>query len=55
MLRHLETANLGWAKSITEKLEEYHLETNWATISRKTKIEWKRQVEEAVDQKSKEK
>ena len=25
MLRHLETANLGWAKNITEKLEEYHL------------------------------
>ena len=30
ILTHLKTTNLGWAKSITEKLTNYQLETNWA-------------------------
>ena len=32
MLNHLQAQNIGWAKSIQEKLIEYGLETDWDTI-----------------------
>ena len=43
-----ETRNIGWAKSINEKLVEYNLETNWETIRSKTKGEWKRNKEKMI-------
>ena len=47
--------NLSWAKNITEKLIEYELETDWDTIMRKTKLEWKNAVREAIEKKNKKK
>ena len=55
MLYHLNTCNMGWAKNINEKLTRYDLETNWETIRSKTKGEWKRLVEKAVDKINKDK
>ena len=46
---HLQTVNIGWAKNINNKLAKYQLETNWEDIGKKSKREWKRIVEEAVD------
>ena len=49
MLTHLDTQNLGWAKSMKAKLQEYQLESDWNAIKQKTKGEWKRDVTKAVD------
>ena len=49
MLNHLRTRNIGWAKNIIDKLTTYELETNWDNIKNKSKREWKRVVEKAVD------
>ena len=55
MLNHLQVTNLGWARNIREKLENYQLETDWKLIRKKSKIEWNRQIEEAIDRKNREK
>ena len=55
MLKHLKSEELDWALSISEKLNDYGLETDWDTIGKKTKVEWKRIVEEAVEKKNKKK
>ena len=55
MLLHLNTVQTGWAKSINEKLAQYQLETDWERIRLKSKREWKRNVDEAVDKANKEK
>ena len=39
----------GWTNDIKEKLAKYNLETDFETIRKKTKGEWKRNVTEAVD------
>ena len=49
MLDHLQTVDMGWAKNINIKLAKYQLETNWESIGKKPKGEWKRMVEEAFD------
>ena len=49
MMNHLENLNIGWAKNVQEKLMKYELETNWEVIGRKSKAEWKKEVEGAVD------
>ena len=53
MLHHLGTRKIGWAENINRKLAEYNLETDWETIRLKTKGEWKKIVEQAVDKKEK--
>ena len=55
MLLHLQSRNIGWAKNMKEKLEEYGLEPNWDAIQTQTKNQWKTTVGEAVDKKNKEK
>ena len=49
MLLHLHLRNIGWAKNINDKLEEYELEPNWDAIETQTKNQWKKTVEEAVN------
>ena len=48
MLLHLNTKNVGWAKSINEKLQQYGLETNWNMIKIMTKNEWKEKVRKSI-------
>ena len=48
MLLHLKTKNIGWAKSIDEKLQQYGLETNWDMIKIMTKNEWKERVKQSI-------
>ena len=55
MLNHLKDEDLGWARSISEKLKEYCLEPNWDAIKSKTKEQWKREVKNAVNNKNKQK
>ena len=55
MLSHLHSHNTGWAKSISEKLTHYKLETHWDLIKAKTKGQWKKDVENAVEIINKEK
>ena len=50
MLYHLKESNLGWAKSMMEKLHEYELEDDWDKIRSMSKNQWKTIVEEAVDE-----
>ena len=52
MLKHLQSLGIGWAKSIHEKLNEYELENDWEKISRKSKAEWKKEVQEAKPKKA---
>ena len=55
MLDHLNILQIGWAKNVNEELIQYQLETDWNKIKLKSKREWKRTVEEAVDKINKEK
>ena len=41
MLLHLQTLNIGWAKIINEKLNEYELEQDWNQIKTLSKSRWK--------------
>ena len=49
MMNHLKNPNIGWTKNIQEKHTKYEMETNWEIIGRKSKAEWKKEVERAVD------
>ena len=49
MMYHLQTLKKGWTNNIKEKLAKYNLETDFETIRKKTKGEWKRNFTEAVD------
>ena len=50
MANHLREQNLGWAKYINMKLNEYQLEPDWEIIKTKSKVEWKRlRVEQATE------
>ena len=49
MLRHLQERDLGWAKNIKKKIDEYKLETDWKKISEMTKNQWKIKVNEAIE------
>ena len=55
MLHHLHSQNKGWAKSISEKLQEYDLEPDWIKIKSLTKKQWKDLVERAICEKNKQK
>ena len=55
MLTHLKTQDLGWAKNIQTKLNNYGIELDWDTIKQKTKGEWKRIVTDAVNKFNQEK
>ena len=55
MLNHLNSLQMGWARSLNDKLAQYQLETDWGKIRLKSKMEWKRDVEKAVDKVNKEK
>ena len=55
MLTQLKTLELGWAKNMTEKLIEYQLEQDWENIRRKTKAEWKKIVDEAIEENNRKK
>ena len=48
-MHHLRKRNLGWAKNIQVKLEQYEIETDWTKIKSMTKNEWKKNVNEAVE------
>ena len=41
-MHHLRKRNLGWAKNIQVKLEQYEIETDWTKIKSMTKNEWKK-------------
>ena len=55
MLVQLKTLELGWAKYMTEKLMEYQLEQDWENIRRKTKAEWRKIVDEAIEENNRKK
>ena len=55
MLFQLKEQGIGWAKNIEQKLTEYGLEPRWDAIQQKSKGEWKRDIELAVDKENKEK
>ena len=55
MLLYLNTLNIGWAKSINEKLQKYNIEKSWNKIEKKTKLQWKEKVKTAILKKNKEK
>ena len=55
MLYHLHSQNKGWAKSISEKLQEYNLEPDWMKIKSLTKNRWKELVEKAICERNKQK
>ena len=46
MLMHLKSHELGWAKTMAEKLIDYALETDWKVIKSKSKGEWRKEVEQ---------
>jgi predicted nucleic acid-binding protein len=48
----LEHENLGWAKQINTKLDEYELTTSWEEIKGKSGEQWKKQVKQAVELKN---
>ena len=47
MLYHLKTLNIGWAKIIQDKLQEYSLEQDWHKIKDLSKTSWKTMVQTA--------
>ena len=51
----MKDLNLGWSKSIVEKLEEYDLEQDWEKIRILTKQSWKSSVKTAVQNRNKQK
>ena len=53
-LHALQRHNRGWAKQIEANLAEWHLETSWEAIARKSPNEWKRQVYMAAEKRNKE-
>ena len=48
-LKILRDNNIGWARRIGETLASWGLEENWEQIMRKSKVEWKREVEIAAE------
>ena len=52
MLNHLKSQELGWAKNMTNKLREYGLEADYGTIKVRTKLQWRKEVEEAVNKRN---
>ena len=55
MIYQLRNLNLGWAKNIVKKLEEYNLEQDWEIIRTLTKQSWRTSVKTAVQNKNKQK
>ena len=49
VLMTLNRNNLGWAKRINELLCNWTLETDWETISKKSRIQWKIEVTTAAE------
>ena len=43
----IKESRIGWAKQIPEVLESWALETDWENIGKKSKAEWKSEVDEA--------
>ena len=54
-LMTLRDNRAGWAKEIIKTLESWQLETEWNNIENKSKMEWKKEVEEAAERKNREK
>ena len=48
-LNLMDRNNAGWAKVIRTTLEAWALEERWELIAKKTKLEWKREVEDAAE------
>ena len=44
-LKELSKSSIGWARKIMETLETWELETDWEIIARKSKAEWKNEIE----------
>ena len=53
LLVKLDNNNIGWAKQINKVLGVWGLETNWETIAKKTKNQWKNEVNEAAEKMNK--
>ena len=53
ILYTLNEMNIGWASEINRKLNEYHLETSWSEIAKKSAGEWKEAVVSAVENENK--
>ena len=49
MLKILDRRQATWTKRIREVLELWELETNWEEISKKSKLQWKREVQKAAE------
>ena len=52
MLVHLDEINVGWAKSIRQKLKDYDLEQDWSKIVTLSKTTWKNSVKDSVVKKN---
>ena len=48
-LFELRKLDIGWAKQIRELLELWELEPNWETISKKSLMEWRREVKKSME------
>ena len=55
MLIHFQTLNIGWAKGISQKVNEYNLEQDWDKVKTLTSSTWKRVVNVAVKTKNRQK
>ena len=45
---HLRSLNIGWARNMLEKLNEYGLESDLAIVKQFTPNEWKEKVRVAI-------
>ena len=52
MLNYLRSKNIGWVQNIENKLHEYNLETDYEIIKAKSKEQWKKEVEKAVNKRN---
>ena len=49
VLKIIDENNCGWAKSIRETLSSWKLEQKWNKIAKKSKTEWRAEVEKAAE------